>query len=128
MPISFDDSKKISKKLAQIIFFVFTLQPKTRTTRETHNRNIIPFPPSRYREMDAHRRCVFSNPPPTICLIINELQRLCYDKDFCDKTQGRQSWRLATELSQLGKNKFIRLAASPSHRLAVGGAEPKHRR
>ena len=28
----------------------------------------------------------------------------------------------------LGKNKFIKPAASPIHRLAVGGAEPGHRR
>ena len=32
------------------------------------------------------------------------------------------------EIWLLGKNKFIRLAASPLHSLAVGGAHPKHRR
>ena len=32
------------------------------------------------------------------------------------------------EIWHLCKNKFIRLAASPLHKLAVGGAHPKHRR
>ena len=32
------------------------------------------------------------------------------------------------EIWHLGKNKFIRFAASPMQALAVGGAEPNHRR
>lgn len=50
------------------------------------------------------------------------------DGNICGRPYVWQSWRHAIGLRRLGKNKFIEPAASSLHRLAVGGANPKHRR
>ena len=42
--------------------------------------------------------------------------------------QGRRWRRFAAGLRRLGKNKFIEPAVSPLQRLAIGGANSKHRR
>ncbi|MBQ3843707.1 MAG: hypothetical protein II817_01850 [Bacteroidales bacterium] len=54
-------------------------------------------------------------------LIVNNIQVFYNHVEICGKPSRRQSWRLAKELSRLGKNKFIRTLFPQWKRLPFAG-------
>lgn len=111
--------KKVSEMLDNNKIFR-NFDPWKQCAHETPEWNTHPFPPSRQRKMDARWHRVFTYHHPNL-LIFNNLHRFCNNGEFRDKTQGRQAQRLATELSRLGKNKFIQTLSPQWKRLPFAG-------